>query len=64
MLKFQAQLDKIRSDSVVNTGDPKGVSALDEDWVTLNQMIKYYKFGFGKVTDYVNEDIRLGHREK
>ena len=55
---------KIRSDSVVNTGDPKGVSALDEDWVTLNQMIKYYKFGFGKVTDYVNEDIRLGRIER
>jgi N-acetyl sugar amidotransferase len=51
---------KIRTDSVANTGDPMGVSALDEDWVTLNQMIKYYKFGFGKVTDYVNEDIRLG----
>lgn len=23
-------------------------------------MIKYYKFGFGRVTDYVNEEIRLG----
>src|SRR6202008_4312313 len=34
--------------------------ALDEDWVTLNQMIKFYKFGFGRVTDYVNEEIRLG----
>jgi hypothetical protein len=22
-------------------------------------MIKYYKFGFGRVTDYVNEEIRL-----
>ncbi len=51
----------IRSDSILNTGDPVGVSALDEDWVTLNQMIKYYKFGFGKVTDYANESIRLGH---
>ena len=36
------------------------MTALDEDWVTLNQMIKYYKFGFGRVTDYVNEDIRNG----
>jgi len=50
----------IRTDSPQNTGDLLGVSALDEDWVTLNQMIKYYKFGFGKVTDYVNEDIRAG----
>jgi N-acetyl sugar amidotransferase len=51
---------EIRSDTVDNTGDLYGVSALDEDWVTLNQMIKYYKFGFGRVTDYVNEEIRLG----
>ena len=51
---------EIREDSVENTGDLYGVTALDEDWVTLNQMIKYYKFGFGRVTDYVNEEIRLG----
>ena len=49
----------IREDGVKNTGDLYGVSSLDEDWVTLNQMIKYYKFGFGRVTDYVNEEIRL-----
>lgn len=51
----------IREDGVENTGDLFGLTALDEDWVTLNQMIKYYKFGFGRVTDYVNEQIRLGH---
>ncbi|MDC1382739.1 N-acetyl sugar amidotransferase [Candidatus Puniceispirillum sp.] len=51
---------KIRDDFVENTGDLAGVTALDEDWVTLNQMIKYYKYGFGRVTDYVNEEIRLG----
>ena len=51
---------EIRGDSVANTGDLYGVTALDEDWVTLNQMVKYYKFGFGRVTDYVNEEIRLG----
>jgi len=50
----------IREDTVQNTGDLHGITALDEDWVTLNQMIKYYKFGFGRVTDYVNEEIRLG----
>jgi N-acetyl sugar amidotransferase len=49
-----------RDDTVENTGDLFGVTALDEDWVTLNQMIKYYKFGFGRVTDYVNEEMRLG----
>ena len=51
---------KIRTDKPKNTGDLFGVSSLDEDWVTLNQMIKYYKFGFGRATDYVNEEIRLG----
>lgn len=51
---------QIREDKVENTGDLYGVTSLDEDWVTLNQMIKYYKFGFGRVTDYVNEEIRLG----
>lgn len=51
---------EIREDTVANTGDLHGVTSLDEDWVTLNQMIKYYKFGFGRVTDYVNEEIRLG----
>jgi len=51
---------EIREDSVENTGDLFGVTSLDEDWVTLNQMIKFYKFGFGRVSDYVNEEIRLG----
>lgn len=57
---------QIRDDNVENTGDLAGVTSLDEDWVTLNQMIKYYKFGFGRVTDYVNEGIRIGRisREK
>ena len=51
---------KIRDDHVKNTGDLYGVTSLDEDWVILNQMIKYYKFGFGRTTDYVNEEIRIG----
>ena len=49
-----------RIDDVSKTGDLWGVSALDEDWVIINQMIKYYKFGFGRVTDYANEAIRHG----
>ena len=49
---------QVRDDIVQNTGDITGVSSLDEDWVTLNQMIKYYKYGFGRVSDYVNEAIR------
>jgi hypothetical protein len=51
----------IRDDGVENTGDYTNVTSLDEDWVTLNQMIKYYKFGFGRVTDYANEQIRFGN---
>lgn len=51
---------EIRDDKVENTGDLYGVTALDEEWVTLNQMIKFYKFGFGRMSDYVNEDIRNG----
>ncbi len=42
------------------TGDLFGLTSLDEDFVSVNQMIKYYKFGFGRATDYVNEMIRRG----
>lgn len=49
-----------RIDSALNTADLVGLSSVDEDWVTLNQMIKYYKYGFGRATDYVNEWIRKG----
>lgn len=49
---------EIRNEKPWEIGDPVGVTSLDEDWVTLNQMIKYLKFGFGRVADYVNEDIR------
>ncbi|MCC6648506.1 MAG: N-acetyl sugar amidotransferase [Polyangiaceae bacterium] len=50
----------VRREPPWDIGDPVGVTSLDEDWVTFNQRIKYLKFGFGRVTDYVNEDIRLG----
>lgn len=42
------------------TGDLYGLSNLDEDWHNMNQMIKFYKFGFGKTTEYVNEELRRG----
>lgn len=48
----------IRTDTAENTGDIYGVARIDEDWVGLNQMIKYYKFGFGLTTEYMNEEIR------
>ncbi len=50
----------IRNEKPWEIGDPLGITSLDEDWVTLNQMIKYLKYGFGRITDYVNEDIRNG----
>ena len=51
---------ELRSDSAERTGDLYGSMALDEDWVIINQMIKYYKYGFGRVTDYLNYEIRQG----
>jgi len=51
---------KIRKNRPWETGDLNGITALDEDWVTFNQGIKYLKFGFGRISDDVNEDIRLG----
>ncbi len=49
---------EIRNEHPLAIGDPYGITSLDEDWVSLNQMIKYLKYGFGRITDYVNEDIR------
>ena len=51
---------EIRNEKPWEIGDSVGVTSLDEDWVTFNQMIKYLKFGFGRIADYVNEDIRNG----
>jgi len=54
----------VRESAPDKTGDPWGVTALDDDWVMVNQMIKYYKFGFGRASDYVNEEIRLGRMSR
>ncbi len=50
----------IRANKPEEIGDYVGVMALDEDWTPMNQMIKYLKYGFGRTTDYVNEEIRRG----
>jgi N-acetyl sugar amidotransferase len=50
----------VRRERPENIGEHVGVTALDEDWTPMNQMLKYLKYGFGRTTDYVNEDIRLG----
>jgi len=51
---------KSRLAPAITNSDLIGLTSLDEDWVILNQMIKYYKFGFGRASDYVNEWIRKG----
>jgi len=55
---------EVRNEKPWEIGDPYGITSLDEDWVGLNQMIKYLKFGFGRITDYVNEDIRNGRMDR
>lgn len=40
------------------TGDLTNASMIDEEFVIINMMIKYFKFGFGRATDYANEQIR------
>ena len=50
----------IRDKKFKDYGDLFRTSSIDEDWVTFNQLIKYYKYGFGRATDYLNEEIRTG----
>ena len=42
------------------TGRLSPYNAIDSDQQIVNQMLKYYKLGFGFVTDEVCEDIRSG----
>jgi N-acetyl sugar amidotransferase len=42
------------------TGDLNGTTALDDDWSIFNQGIKYLKYGFGRISDDVNEEIING----
>ena len=42
------------------TDDPVGTSMVDEDFSTVNFLLKYYKLGFGRGTEYANELIRAG----
>ena len=48
----------IRNDKPWDIGDHLGIMALDEDWTPMNQMLKFLKFGFGRTTEIVNDDIR------
>lgn len=49
---------KIRNVNPAQDGDLYGLTAIDDTWVSINQMIKYYKYGFGRAADYVNFEIR------
>lgn len=51
---------KIREVNQVDIGAINLFDALDDDFVAVNQMIKYLKFGFGKATEELCEAIRLG----
>ncbi|MDR2766223.1 MAG: N-acetyl sugar amidotransferase [Holosporaceae bacterium] len=48
------------SENLHDIGRYRRFSALDSDLCIPNQMIKYYKFGFGYATDEVCYDIREG----
>lgn len=48
----------LRPNSSELTGDLSEASMLDEEFTNINMMIKYYKYGFGRATDQVNELIR------
>jgi len=55
---------KTRTDSSEDTGGLHNFDALDDDFVHVNQHVKYLKFGFGKATDEVCELIRLGEMSR
>lgn len=40
--------------------DLTGTSMVDEDFINVNMMLRYLKFGFGRTTDLMNEEIRYG----
>lgn len=43
------------------TGSINNFDALDDDFVHLNQMFKWFKFGFGKVSQQVSGAVRNGY---
>jgi len=55
---------EIRDDIPENVGAIHPFEALDDDFVIVNQMMKYLKFGFGKVTDETCEELRLGRIDR
>jgi N-acetyl sugar amidotransferase len=50
----------IRGGDELKTGDSLGTRMLDEEWVIVNFLLKYYKFGFARGTEEANVLIRQG----
>lgn len=50
----------LRPNEALETGDISEASMLDEEYSNINMMLKYFKFGFGRATDIVDEGIRNG----
>lgn len=51
----------LRPGEELDTGDLSNASMLDEEFTNINMMLKFFKFGFGRATDFVNEKIRSGN---
>ncbi len=49
-----------RPDGPEHTADALGTSMIDEDWVVVNMLLKYYKLGFSRGTEQANSFIRRG----
>lgn len=43
-----------------DSGDTSGTSMVDEDWIIVNYLLKYYKLGFSRATERANDMIREG----
>jgi hypothetical protein len=50
----------VRNEKAINIGDRWGAMALDQNVSIANQRVKYLKYGFGRMTDYMNDQIRCG----
>lgn len=55
---------EVRNDTPANTGNYYNFESLDNDFMLVNQMLKYFKYGFGRITDQLSEAIRLGKMDK
>lgn len=55
---------KYRNAPLTDTGCLYPFGAVDDDFVAVNQMVKFMKFGFGKATDEICELIRLGQMSR